>query len=227
MLALPDRRRGEGGLTLIEVMVALAVLVILTGGLFMVVQTSLQSVMLLDESASREDEISNTIDVFRHGLRNMPATARMVVTETRVEEEPALLWIVRDAPNLFAWLPEDEPAGMIVILAFRSDPENPGKQAIFMKRIEAPETMPGGEIRPNAILEVARGVSWLFLVGDFDRLGARFYDGQASEWQEEWEEAGRRPALVELLLETPKTRNLGDAKPVLWVPPLKVVEASR
>lgn len=206
-------------------MVALAVLVILTGGLFMVVQTSLQSVMLLDESASREDEISNTIDVFRHGLRNMPATTRMVVTETRVEDEAALLWIFRDAPNLFAWLPEDEPARMIVILAFRPDPENPGTQAIYMKRIEAPEKMPAGEFRPGAILAAAREVSWLFLVGDFDRLGARFYDG--SEWKEEWQEAGSRPALVELLLETPKTANLGDEQPVLWVPPLKVVEADR
>lgn len=222
----PNRHRSQG-LTLIEVTVALGILVILAGGIFLVVQTSLRSVLLLDASASREDEISNIIDIFRQAFVNLPPTARLQVDRMPGEAEPEVVWIFRDAPNFLSWLPQDEPPGMIVVLSFRSDTMEPGFWEIAMKRMPAPADLPAGEFRFKPILQTMSQVSWLRLAGGFEKLDARFYDGRNGQWQENWKEPGTRPALIGLTLGEPRTEGLGNEKPEFWVPPVKVEEAFR
>ena len=209
----------RGGLTLIEVMVALGVLVILVGGIFLVVQTSLKTVLMIDNVASREDEITNLTDILRAGFRNLPARARLTVQAGggRVRE---VLVIARNAPGFLTWLAAPEPDNTIVVLSFRQDDAN-GLWRVCLKRFAAPRSLGEEAMDPQAILRAGAKVPWLELVGDFREIGMRVYDAKEGKWLEKWEDFTRRPALIEVRLATELARDPRSETATFWVPPVK------
>ena len=207
-------------MTLIEVMVALGVLIILVGGIFMVVQTALKTVLLIDTRASREDEITNLTDILRTNFRNLPKhsvlTAEMVPDGTVSQ----YLFTVRNAPGFLTWLSAPESDNMIVLLALRQDMSN-GAWRICLKRFAPPGDLPEEELSPKKMLKLASHIPWLELVADFDRLDVRFFDGATQEWKDSWTNVKVRPALIELTLKYEHTKDARSAAAVFWIPPVQ------
>lgn len=216
----PSHFTRRSGLTLIEVMVALGVLVILVGGIFMVVQTSLKTVLMIDNSASREDEITNLTDILRAGFRNLPPNSGLtgqLVEDGGVKE---YLIIVRNAPGFLTWMSEPESEKMIVLLSLRQD----GKDAswrVCMKRFVPGEKFPEDNFDSKRILQAAADVPWLELVADFQRVNARFFDATSKDWKDRWVNSEVRPALIEFTLVCEQVRDVRSETKVLWIPPVR------
>lgn len=210
----PDirHRLPRRGLTLIEVMVALGIMVILLGGLFTIVQTSLRTVLLMDESSSREDEISNLTDVFRQGMRELPARASLLAGPVRVEGESAMLIGVQRAPGFLTWSVEPEAERTAVLLAFLPQPDNLWTVAI--KRFEADEE-PGDLAQ---LLSQGRDIPWLPLVADLGGISAQFYSPARDEWRENWDEPDIRPGLIRWRLVWERETLEHD----FWIPPVQI-----
>lgn len=218
-------RARQRGLTLIEVMVALGVLVILVGGIFLVVQTALKTVLTIDNHASREDEVTNLIDILRGGFRNLPARARLTAQPAPEGNIDQYLFVVRDAPGFLSWLAQPEAENTVVLLALRRDAAE-SRWRVCMKRFPAPDNLTAQDIQPKDVLRAGAAVPWLELVSDFQQLGVRFYDGATKQWTKTWDNWQTRPLLIELTLVFEHTKDTLSKSPVLWVPPVVVVTAS-
>lgn len=215
---LPDRVSRRSGLTLIEVMVALGVLVILVAGIFMVVQTALKTVLLIDTRASREDEITNLTDILRSNFRNLPSRSRMTAEPVSVDGVQEYLFIVRNAPGFLSWLSAPEAENEIVLLSLRQDsPE--GRWRVCLKRFAPPATFPEQEFNPRSILKIGAHIPWLELVADIQRVGVRFFDGR--QWKETWKDWNVRPTLIELTLIYEHIKDPRSSAAIFWIPPVK------
>jgi prepilin-type N-terminal cleavage/methylation domain-containing protein len=216
----PDLSKRRSGLTLIEVMVALGVLVILVGGIFMVVQTALKTVLLIDSRASREDEITNLTDILRSNFRNLPTRSQLTAGPVRKDGTNEYLFVVRNAPGFMTWLSAPEADDQIVLLSLRQDSKM-GRWRICMKRFAPPKGFPENEANPKVMLNAASAIPWLELVADFDRIAVRFFDGQTQAWTEEWKHPEIRPLLIEFTMIYEHTKDARSSAAVFWIPPVK------
>lgn len=205
---------------LIEVMVALGVLVILVSGIFMVVQTSLKTVLLIDTRASREDEVTNITDILRSNFRNLPSRTRLVAVPVTKGEVPEFLFVLRNAPGFLAWRSAPESEDMIVLLSLRRDTSD-GRWRICLKRFEPASNFPQDEFAAKRVLNAAADIPWLELVADFQELSVRFFDGKAKKWEERWENPQLRPALIELTMLYEHAKDTRSATSSFWIPPVK------
>lgn len=218
------RHSKQSGLTLVEVMVALGVIVILVSGIFMVVQTSLKTVLLIDNRASREDEVTNLTDILRASLRNLPMGARMVAGPVKTGSAPQFIFIVRNAPGFLTWKSTPESRNMIVLLSLRQDAPNE-QWRVCLKRFEPSATFPEDEFDAQRILQAAKGIPWLELVSEFQKINVRFFDSASQKWQDIWKDWRQRPTLIELTFLYEHTKDARSASAVFWIPPVKGVSA--
>lgn len=212
-----EQNRHTRGLTLIEVMVALGVLVILVSGIFFVVQTSLKTVLTIDNSASRLDEITNLTDILRSNFRNLPARARLTADTHSEGNVSEFLFIVRDAPGFLTWSAKPEAENTIVILSLRG---NGSDWRVCMKRFAPPSHFPEQEFAAKPILRAASKIPWLELVGGFQQARARFFDGKSRTWKDRWDNLSERPALIELTLVSEIVRDPRSETAIFWIPPV-------
>jgi len=213
-------------MTLIEVMVALGVMCILVSGIFFVVQTSLKTVIMVDTAASRQDEITNLVDILRNGFRNLPVRTQIVAKPLVQDGTEQIVLVFRDAPGFLSWLSEKEADNLIVLLAFRRDDEGAGWR-VCMKRFVPPEHFSENEFDAKKLLALGAKIPWLERVGDFRRVGVRFFDAEKDEWLDAWNNPKERPSLIELKLVSEKVRDARSESSVLWVPPVRSEVASR
>ncbi len=220
-----NRTARTRGLTLIEVMVALGVMIILVGGIFLIVQTSLKAVLIVDNNASRQDEITNLIDILRSSFRNLPTRARMTAQPISEGSTREHLLIIRDAPGFLTWLAQPEAEDMIVLLSLRQDDEDAGWR-VCLKRFAPPKNFSEKDFNPKNLLRAGAKVPWLELVGDFRKAGIEFFDTKTQTWKERWDDSNERPALIKLDLVSERVRDRRSNSPIIWVPPIKVGAAS-
>lgn len=212
-----SKSQGRSGLTLIEVMVALGVLVILVSGIFMVVQTALKTVLLIDRRASREDEVTNLTDILRSGFRSLPTHARLTAGPVSPKE---YLFVVQNAPGFLTWLSAPGSDHEVVLLSLRQDGANE-RWRICLKRFEPSASLVEQGVTAQTALKAGAQVPWLELVGDFERTGVRFYDSADQRWLDQWKNTQARPALIELTLVYEHTKDARSAAAIFWVPPVK------
>jgi hypothetical protein len=201
-------------------MVALGVLIILVGGIFLVVQTSLKTVLMIDNNASRADEITNLTDILRGGFRNLPAQARLIAQPLQTDGINQYLIIVQNAPGFLTWMSEPESERMTVVLALRQDGKD-SSWRMCLKRFVPSKAISDGTFDAKTILKAGAKIPWLELVRDFRSVNTRFFDAASGTWKDRWEDPTLRPSLIEFTLVTEQVRDPRSETKVLWVPPVK------
>ncbi len=213
-------RPNQRGLTLIEVMVSLGVLIILVGGIFMVVQTSLRTVILIDERASREDEVTNLLDILRSNFRTLPAHARLSAAPVSGNGFEEMLVVVQNAPGFLSWMARQGADNEVVLLSFRQDA--PQKRwRLCLKRFEPEPGHAPTEWSAGNALKAAAELPWLELVSDFEAVSLRFFDRQHGKWLNDWSTPGIRPGLIELTLAYEHPKDERSSTALFWLPPVK------
>ena len=185
-----SRIRPQGGFTLIEVMIALAIFVGLSFGVYQVLNQVQRSEAITRESTSRLNQLQKTILIMDADFRQI--AKRLFRTNGESSAEYWLLWqdYLLDSDNkgmLFTRLgwsnPNQQfPRGEVVKVGYRIV----GKQ---LQRIwwRYPDTVAGDS-----------GVNSPLLDGVLSFSARFFYQGQ---WQDDWQEEGALPQAIALRLD--------------------------
>jgi hypothetical protein len=192
--------------TLFEVMLALGILVLLTGSIFAILQASLAAVEEIQKQQQRGRTYFGLTELCRKTFRTLPASATV---EGGVYEEDGKYYsrvIIRQSPKAFAWGEDTRYLGESILSA---RPQLGGLYSFgLLRQTEA-------DAQQFALKETPR---WLLLARDIREVRWRFYDPRTTQWQEEWKDPSLHPGLVELSLTL-----AGETQPirsVFWLPPL-------
>jgi prepilin-type N-terminal cleavage/methylation domain-containing protein len=215
------------GLTLIEVVVALAILCLMSGAIYGIVSGSVESTATLALIQSEDRRVETFLDRVRLAFVHLPATATLELKI--IESEPLRQeLIIRGVSDAFLWgdhgwwdksvvtlsplrWPEERVASP-VLTKLRGKGE-PVKQrySLAMTVPDFYRTTPDGEPLPDSPLRSrqgnqlvqpdAQGRFWLDLLPEVDRVEWRFYDLQKKIWVDQQQAV--HPPLVELRLAMP------------------------
>lgn len=190
-------RKTQAGFTLVEIMVAGAIMVLLGGAVVMVMQGTLRATSDLGELQNRMQETEGFFELCRRAFGNLPSQATL---DGRFREEAGVSVtevMIRNSSHAFEFGSVAAVDGMVTLGQHRT----PAGAVDLVVRREG-----NASAWDLTILSELREVRW------------RFFDLKSLDWQASWDSKQGRPALVEITLVP-----AGDAAPsrsVFWVPPL-------
>jgi len=195
--------------SLLEVMIAIAILAMLAGSIYGVLKGVIQMTAGMEEARSRQQQIEGILELCRRTFRMMPANA---IWEGRLRRQDGKVLpeiIIRDAPELLAWQ-KVEDFDAISVLGMR--PQIGGLYSLSLLRVTQ-----ASELSQNPIT-TAKSSDWLTLVTDLSKIEWRYYDPRSGLWLDELPAGGLRPSAVELKLWLPEEEEPLVA--VFWVVPM-------
>jgi prepilin-type N-terminal cleavage/methylation domain-containing protein len=218
------RRRGQRGLTLLEVVVGLAILGLMAGAIYGIVMGSVEATAMLSRLQSEDRRVETFLDRTRIALAHLPAGATLELKI--IEAEPLRQELtLRGVNEAYVWGEHggwDKPAVTLAPQRWPDDRqplEKPAKNEVnaaqrFSLAMSVPDfyrEQPDGEPSLESPLRSRQGHQllqpdtqgrfWLELLPEVERVEWRFYDPAKKIWVEQ--QAAGRPPLVELRLKLP------------------------
>ncbi len=190
---LPARRRSLGAFTLVELVLALAILTLLVGALYAIVDATLRGSAELEVKQDRNREMTAFLSLCRKMFAELPATveftARVVPDGQRYSSE----LIFRNAPGFLQW-GDAGNAFDATILGVRGQVGGLAGLGIMQDST--------GQIT-SYLNSGANTRPWLMLLSDLRDAQWQFFDPISGTWSKDWTNIAARPAYAELTLTTP------------------------
>jgi prepilin-type N-terminal cleavage/methylation domain-containing protein len=181
-----DDRDKHRGMTLIEVMLGLSLLVLISGGVIAVVQSALTSTRIAHKEFVEDEEISMLFAYFRALFLDLPATIELSTPEQLPESTYQQLQF-QNAPELFSWGKGREGPPDTQVLLTTRDLNNGNFCLILEKQLQHPSQ---SLIRKE-----------LVLLNNLTFLEWSFLDQNGTQWTSSWHDLKRRPAAIRLRLQ--------------------------
>lgn len=161
------RQRGQGGLTLLEVVVGLAILSLMAGAIYAIVMGSVEATATLQNIQTEDRRLEAVLEKTRLALANLPAGATL---ELRLleNEPPRQEMIMRGVPTAFIWGERPRWDSGMVTLAPQPWPE----ERVAAAAARASRFDPRGKPSAAAAATSSRRFSLAFSVTDFYRANA-------------------------------------------------------
>lgn len=193
--------------SLIEVTFAMAILALLAGTLYSLVDASIRGAAELEARQLRCQQLSGIVELLRKTFRSIPPAAAFEARIVQQRENFVPELVFRNAPGLFLWGDANQ-AFLSTILGVRSQIGGLSNFSILQDSEEGIGSYLGGGVplRP-----------WVTLMSGLQKVGWRFYDPRSQVWVKEWKEPSFRPAFAELSL----TMEQEDQRFVFWLPPVQ------
>lgn len=189
-------RASNRGFTLFEVILASAIFVLLAGGIYFAVSTSVAAADELAREQMDARKLGAFADFLRDGFLNLPPEARIFL---RADGDGGVQLIVTKAAGAFV-VASMAARGAGVILGAGPDGKGGGDFRLARFPGRSDDAVRRGD---------SGGVEWLPLLDGVKSVRWRFFDRFAQRYVETWENAAQRPELVELTLglagATPRT----------------------
>lgn len=178
--------------TLVELVLALAILAMLAGVLFAIVDSTLRTAAQLRERQDRTREVNAFLALCRKVFQNMPGSMSFEARVIPDGKNFSTGLVFRDAPGLL-WWGDDKTPYSSTVLGARTQVGGLAGIGILQDTGEniADYLKDGKESRP-----------WLILLPDLREVHWRFYGPGGNAWVEEWSNTAVRPTYVELTLVT-------------------------
>ncbi len=172
------------GFTLLEIMIAVTIIAFVSVGIYRFVESTLTAVTVSTEMLKENVLVSSFAGFLRQQLQHLPEDVSGALTgEPHRFNNIAcdeLHWIASPGSGL---LTRHAEGAWNVTLTTK--PVKDGLYDIGLNRQDVDGRKP---------------VAWLKLFGGVSGFEVRYYDPQAQEWQEKWENATARPVLVRMRL---------------------------
>ncbi|MEZ5303967.1 MAG: prepilin-type N-terminal cleavage/methylation domain-containing protein [Verrucomicrobiales bacterium] len=209
----PARRLGRrGGFTLLEVILGLAILSLLIGGIYALARGSMELSADVAVQQAEETRVHALVELCRRTFEMMPGNAKFEMYPHKDGGYNVYDVVFTDYPLAFSW--PGVPAGSKQVI-FSTEKDAAGALQIRLTYLNEEEAE---ERETSSRLSADVGTS-LVLIDNIKLLEWRVWnpsEGESGKWMEEWEDTARRPTLVEMHLTF-----FGDEVPmraVFWVP---------
>lgn len=205
-----SRSRDRAAFTLLEVTIAMALLMILIGGIFKVAGASFQVSGKVTEKGQQEMHIASFFDLMRRNFGSMPGNGKLTMELPNSLGSSGYVSeiVLKDYPLAFSWGGVAAGSEKVLIVS-EKDPLGGTQVRIRYLNEEEAEAHETGALDPYD----GQG---LVLISGIKSMYWRFFDPQEEDWFEEWEEEARRPSLVELNVEFYALSE--PIRAVFWIP---------
>lgn len=206
MTALPEpiySRRTA--FTLLEVMLATALLSLLVVGVFGIINAGLVATTELTAQQRRDQEFQGLYQLLSRTLRELPASASLEARPGESDTGAAGQLVFRDAAGLFNW-GSHSTLNTEVVLTTRKQPG--GLRTLVLYHVK-----PGTGV--SGIQDASRQLD---LIEDLRVITFRFYHAASARWFPDWKSNGPHPSLVEMTLAPADEPN--ERRFVFYLPPL-------
>lgn len=204
-------RRRRAGFSLMEVLLALALLALLAGGIFAVQRGAISVSAEVAAAQTQTLRMHSFCELLRRTFEQAPGNARVYLTLTGGQYSGLSDVAFVDYPLAFTW--PGIPAGSKTVI-FRTQRAASGLGAeARLLYLDEEET----QLYEQGRSEGSRAIADVLLMESIRNLTWRFYDDRKQEWELEWPRTNnRRPTFVELRLEFLDGQD--PVRLVFWIP---------
>jgi prepilin-type N-terminal cleavage/methylation domain-containing protein len=198
--------RQSCGFTLFEVMMAIAIFVILVGGIYMAVSSAISASVHLGSVQMEARQQTSFVRFLRDGFLNLPAGAKIsLLTRDMGQRGRMVELVIERASGAFeTGVLETQGSGVVLAVI----PDGKGASTFSMQRFVSGLS----EKERDQNLEAG---SWLRVLEEVRTVRWRFWDKQEQKFIETWDRGDERPELVEL---TYSTSSEGEMTSVFRLP---------
>jgi hypothetical protein len=190
-----------------EVCLAMAILVLLAGALYAMVDGTLRATSILETTGERSRQITTFVELCRRTFHSIPPTSAFQTHMVKQGDGYTAELVFKSSPGLFAW----RDTGITETSSILGVRGQVGGLVSLSLLQDADEKI--SDYLANGDKE---GQQWLALLTDLQNVEWRFFDSRSRVWTKEWNDPNFRPALVELTLTAEKE----PQRYVFWLPPL-------
>ena len=199
--------RNAAGYLLLEVLLALAILSIIVGLVFRIIQTTSRVTSNVQFLQGQQEHSDGIYEILRKDIEALPGGAQFQTKRTRDDFE----LIFDETPFNFSWKGAESGFGT-VILAVKNQPD--GRFSLVATEIPEPsESDPEATPPPPTVTTLITGLV---------RCDWRFFDRNAGNWVTNWTNAADKPTLLECTFQVS-----GQPAPVRAVFPWRVAQTAQ
>jgi prepilin-type N-terminal cleavage/methylation domain-containing protein len=184
------KRKGRGGFTLLEIVLAAAIMGLLTMAIFRFVQTNLMVVQISAAESAEDARYTGLLEMLTTELQSLPTGVGALAGDTykfNDRQRDEIVWACSAGPGLLTRYASGE---FTVRMRLRPAKEGSDKLQLGIYR------KPRGEAEGADEKE-----TWVPLIDDVGSLRIRYFDTRLNAWVERWTDTGTLPRLVEMVIE--------------------------
>ena len=185
-----DRRARSRGFTLLEIVLAAAIMGLLTMAIFRFVQTNIAVVQISAAENAEDARYTGLLGFLTTELQSLPSGVGALAGDTykfNDRQRDEMVWACGPGPGLMTRYAAGE-----FTVRLRLRPMKEGSEKLQLGIYRKPRTDAEGENEKE---------TWVPLIDDVNSLRIRYFDTRLNAWVERWTDTGTLPRLVELILQ--------------------------
>jgi len=212
MNARPQKKRRA--FTLIEVILAVAILALLGGAVASILQGSVASATALTEVSNRQSQIQCFIQLLNSTFRNLGSETLFIAQKNPIVDQSNLFLMFNNSHQLFLWHRDQSKFPAKVLTAW---PSEKGVLSIGILEYNRYFKL---TTTTESSFSATGWVHKIELLGDIKSLSWRFWNQATKKWSDDWRNPTQRPNGVELtlLLAESKVPSIH----FFWIPPIQI-----
>ena len=187
-----DKRICRRGFTLLEIVLAAAIMGLLTMAIFRFVQTNIAVVQISATESAEDARYTGLLELLTTQLQSLPTGVGALAGDTykfNDRQRDEIVWACSAGPGLLT-----RYAGGEFTVRMRLRPIKEGSDKLQLGIYRKPRTEAEG---------VDEKETWVPLIDDIGALRIRYFDARLNAWVERWTDSGTLPKLVELVIQRP------------------------
>jgi prepilin-type N-terminal cleavage/methylation domain-containing protein len=188
--------RKRHAFTLLEIIMATAILGLMAMAIFRFVQSNLIALRISATQSMEEARYSGLLDLLSMQWQALPPGVGALAGETyKFNDRPRdeVVWTASAGPGVLT-----RYAGGEYTVRLRLRPMKEGSNRLQLGCFRKPRNEAEGENEKE---------TWVPLIDDVSGLRIRYFDTRLNAWVERWTDTGTLPRLIELILERPNSPN--------------------
>ncbi len=185
-----DKRIPLRGFTLLEILLAAAIMGMLTMAIFRFVQTNITVVQISAMESAEDARYSGLLDMLTEELQSLPTGVGALAGDTYKfsdRQRDEIVWACSAGPGLMT-----RYAGGEYTVRLRLRPMKEGSDKLQLGIYRKPRTEAEGSDEKE---------TWVPLIDGIDALRIRYFDARLNAWVERWTDTGTLPKLVEVIIQ--------------------------
>lgn len=185
-----DKRQCQRGFTLLEIVLAAAIMGLLTMAIFRFVQTNIQVVQISATESADDARYTGLLDLLTTQWQSLPTGVGAMTGETykfNDRQRDEIIWVCGAGPGLLTRYAGGE---FTVRMRLRPIKEGADKLQLGIYR------KPRGEAEGSNEQE-----TWVPLLDDVNGMRIHYFDTRLNAWVERWTDTGTLPRLIEIVIE--------------------------